>query len=123
MTDKEKKEKIRIFTEQIQAADPEREFEIIKIFQKKWHTRVLFELEEKSPRRFGELSREVPGISNAVLSNVLRSLEDEGFVERVQFNEIPPHVEYSLTDSGHGLLSVFYEMLQWESIYRPESFR
>lgn len=122
MTEQEMRSEIARQTARIQSVDTEREFEIIKIFQMKWHGRVLFELLEKSPRRFGELQREVPGISNAVLSSVLRSLAEKGLVERVQFNEIPPHVEYSLTERGRGLLPVYYEMIRWETRYMPQSF-
>ena len=122
MTEQEMRNEIELQTAKIQQVDTEREFEIIKIFQMKWHGRVLFELLEKSPRRFGELQREVPGISNAVLSSVLRSLAEKGLVDRVQFNEIPPHVEYSLTEHGKGLLPIYYEMIRWETKYAPQSF-
>lgn len=122
MTEQEMRSEIALQTAKIQSIDTEREFEIIKIFQMKWHGRVLFELLEKSPRRFGELQREVPGISNAVLSSVLRSLVEKGLVAREQFNEIPPHVEYSLTEQGRGLLPIYYEMIRWETKYMPRSF-
>lgn len=122
MNEQEMRTEIALQTAKIQSIDTEREFEIIKIFQMKWHGRVLFELLENSPRRFGELQREVPGISNAVLSSVLRSLAKKGLVERVQFNEIPPHVEYSLTERGKALLPVYYEMIRWETNHMPQSF-
>ncbi len=122
MTEQEMRREIARQTARIQSIDAGREFEIIKVFQMKWHGRVLFELLEKSPRRFGELRREVPGISNAVLTTVLRSLAEKGLVERVQFNEIPPHVEYSLTERGKGLLPVYYEMIRWETEHMPQSF-
>ena len=122
MTEQEMRNEIELQTAKIQQIDTEREFEIIKVFQMKWHGRVLFELLEKSPRRFGELQREVPGISNAVLSSVLRSLAEKGLVDRVQFNEIPPRVEYSLTERGKGLLPIYYEMIRWETKYAPQSF-
>ena len=122
MTEQEMRNEIELQTAKIQQIDTEREFEIIKVFQMKWHGRVLFELLEKSPRRFGELQREVPGISNAVLSSVLRSLTEKGLVDRVQFNEIPPHVEYSLTEHGKGLLPIYYEMIRWETKYAPQRF-
>lgn len=122
MTEQEMQKEIALQTTKIQQIDTAREFEIIKIFQMKWHGRVMFELLEKSPRRFGELQREVPGISNAVLSSVLHNLVEKGLVLREQFNEIPPHVEYSLTERGKGLLPVYYEMIRWETKYMPESF-
>ncbi|MGM9608220.1 MAG: winged helix-turn-helix transcriptional regulator [Oscillospiraceae bacterium] len=97
-----------------------KDYEVISIFQTKWHGRVLFELLLKSPRRFGELKREVPGISNAVLTSVLRGLEERELITRKQFNEIPPHVEYALTEQGRGMLPIFYEMIRWEKKYLPD---
>ncbi len=66
-----------------------------------------------SPARFGELKRGLPGITGTALSNVLKELEADGFVRREQFNEIPPHVEYSLTEKGADLQPVFYQMMLW----------
>ena len=48
-----------------------------------------------------------------MLSNTLRDLEELGIVHREQFNEIPPHVEYSLTKKGKALLPVFFELAKW----------
>ena len=63
--------------------------------------------------RFGELQRAMPRVTNAMLTATLRDLERIGIVDRQQFNEIPPHVEYSLSDKGKDLLPVFYEMTKW----------
>ena len=68
------------------------------------------------------MQRDIPGISNAVLTNVLRALAEKDLITRIQFNEIPPHVEYSLTERGKGMLPIFYEMIRWEKEYLPESF-
>ena len=54
-----------------------------------------------------------------MLTASLRELEKDGLVSRIQFNEIPPHVEYSLTDKGKALLPVFYEMTKWGFRYIP----
>lgn len=120
MTDQEMLDAIAVQTARLEQVG--KDYEIIKIFQTKWHGRVLFELLEKSPRRFGELQRDIPGISNAVLTNVLRALAEKDLITRIQFNEIPPHVEYSLTERGKGMLPIFYEMIRWEKEYLPESF-
>lgn len=120
MTEQEMMDEIAVQTARIERVG--KDFEIIKIFQTKWHSRVMFELLQKSPQRFGELQREIPGISNAVLTNVLRALADKDLISRIQFNEIPPHVEYSLTERGRGTLRIFYEMICWEKEYLPESF-
>lgn len=59
------------------------------------------------------MKKAVPGITNTMLTNTLRDLEKFGIVHREQFNEIPPHVEYSLTEKGKALLPVFTELTKW----------
>lgn len=91
-----------------------------EIFQSKWYARVLFELCQKNPSRFGELKRSIPEISNVVLTSTLRGLEEKKLIVREQFNEIPPHVEYALTESGFAMLPIFYEIIRWEEKYITE---
>jgi len=114
---------IRKQSDKAQSVDIGREFEIVKLLQSKWHGRVIFEIIEKSPRSFGELKNEVPGISSAVLTTVLKSLIEKGIVIRTQFNETPMHVEYTLTEKGEAMIPMFYEMLMWETVYHPETFQ
>lgn len=85
----------------------------LSLFNGKWRTYILFELCKKSALRFGELKKAVPGITNTMLTSTLRDLEDIGIVKREQFNEIPPHVEYSLAESGKQLLPIFFEIAKW----------
>lgn len=89
----------------------------LNLLQGKWSTRVLYELQKQDSVRFGELARMIGGITNTVLTSTLRDLEAKGLVNRVQFNEIPPHVEYSLTESGKALQAVFAEMATWAQTY------
>ena len=79
----------------------------------KWRTYVLYELCRHPSLRFGEIKKAIPLITNTMLTTTLRDLEKLGIVLREQFNEIPPHVEYSLTDSGKALLPVFFEIAKW----------
>lgn len=76
------------------------------MLQGKWKTQILYEL--CIPRR-GALQhmKELPGITNTMLTNSLRELEADGFINRVQVNEIPPHVEYSFTERGRNLMPIF----------------
>ena len=67
--------------------------------------------------RFGELKNKIPNITNTVLSSTLRELEEAELVDRRQFNEIPPHVEYSLTQKGRDLMPIFFEMFKWGMEY------
>jgi len=55
-----------------------------------------------------------------MLTSTLRDLKKLGIVAREQFNEIPPHVEYSLTDSGKDLLPIFYEIAKWSEAHLSE---
>ena len=58
-------------------------------------------------------------ITNTMLTNALKELEGDGLVHREQYNEIPPRVEYSLTEKGRDLLPVFYAVSQWGMKYIP----
>ena len=92
-------------------------YEGFEIMQTKWCARILLELCQRSPQRFGELKGALPEISNVVLASALRFLAQRGMILRRQFNEIPARVEYSLTGKGRGMLTVIYEMIQWEEKY------
>ena len=86
---------------------------LLLILQGKWKNQVLYELCIKEPIRFGELKKNLIGITNTMLTNSLRKLEADGLISREQFNEIPPRVEYSFTQKGRDLMPVFYAMMNW----------
>ena len=81
--------------------------------QGKWKAQILYQFCIHKKIRFGELKKSLPGITNTMLTNALRELVRDGLVLREQFNEIPPHVEYSFSEMGRDLLPVFYEMMVW----------
>lgn len=56
-------------------------------------------------------------MSQILLTTTLRDLEEIGIVRRIQFNEIPPHTEYSLTEKGKAFFPIFYEIAKWGEIY------
>lgn len=85
----------------------------LELLSGKWRTHIIYELCKKPSCRFGELKKAVPRITNTMLTTTLRDLEKLGIVNRKQFNEVPPHVEYSLTDKGKELLPVFFEIAKW----------
>lgn len=76
-----------------------------KIFSGKWSILIIHYLSEKT-YRFGELQREIPEITQATLTKQLRYLEEFGLVNRYVYQEIPPKVEYSLTDIGREFIPV-----------------
>ncbi len=86
---------------------------LLLMIQGKWKSRILYQLCIHDRIRFGELKKQLPGITNAMLINSLRELIRDGLVTREQFNEIPPHVEYSFSEMGRDLLPVFYSMMIW----------
>ncbi len=115
MTENEMLRAIMEHTEYIKQHDLP--FEWFEIIQTKWCGRILLELCQESPLRFGALKKKLPEISNVVLTSALKTLIDRNLVIREQFNEIPPHVEYSLTEKGTGMLKIFYEVVSWENQY------
>lgn len=90
---------------------------ILNLFQRKWNLRIIYELSKHESMRFGELKKAVLDISNTVLTSTLKALENQGLVLRQQFNEVPPHVEYSLTESVKALDKVFQTMREWGNRY------
>lgn len=92
---------------------------VIQMLQGKWKLQIIYELCIRSPMRFGELKKMLKPITNTMLTNALKELEEDGLVHREQYNEIPPRVEYSLTEKGQDMLSVFYAISQWGMKYIP----
>jgi Predicted transcriptional regulators len=84
----------------------------VELIGGRWKTLILYHL-SFSKRRFGEIAVRIPNISRKVLTEQLKELEKDGLVLRKQFNEIPPRVEYSLTDLSKSLSRVFKEMETW----------
>jgi Predicted transcriptional regulators len=69
-------------------------------------------------KRFGELKKSLPGISQKVLTSHLRAMEESGLVSRKVFAEVPPKVEYSLTETGKSLKPVHDAMWKWGEDYK-----
>jgi DNA-binding HxlR family transcriptional regulator len=88
----------------------------ITLLGSKWKLLILREL-FKGMRRFGELSRSVPGISQKMLTQQLRQMEEDGLVSRKIYPEVPPRVEYSLTDIAMSLKPVLDAMHKWGTKY------
>lgn len=78
----------------------------------KWKPVILYNL-SSGTKRFGEIAVRIPTISRKVLTEQLKALENDGLVERKQFNEIPPRVEYSLTSLGESLSPIMNEIALW----------
>ena len=82
----------------------------------KWKLFILRNL-LACPNRFGELRKTIPGISQKVLTENLRSLESDGIVIRTVFAEVPPRVEYKLSELGETMRPIIKEMEKWGLFY------
>lgn len=84
----------------------------------KWKVIILWHLKEGGVKRFGELQRLVSGISQKMLTQELRDLEESGLVSRKVYPVVPPKVEYSLTETGWSLKPVLEQLCEWGKEYR-----
>ena len=82
----------------------------------KWAVLILMYLED-GPIRFNELLRKMPKMTHATLSVQLKALEENGLVKRIQYEAIPPKVEYSLTEIGHKFHPVIAAIEAWGNEY------
>ena len=89
----------------------------LALISDRWKVLILRDLMQDT-RRFGELKRSVGHISQKVLTTHLRSMEQSGLINRHVYAEVPPRVEYSLTDLGRSLKPVLDAMRTWGEEYR-----
>ena len=95
---------------------------LLLMLQGRWKSRIMYEMCMLGTVRFGRLKKDLPGITNTMLTKALRELEEDGLLSREQFNEIPPRVEYSLTPMGRDLLPVFYAIMNWGFLHEEELY-
>ncbi|MDO4536518.1 MAG: helix-turn-helix domain-containing protein [Clostridium perfringens] len=86
--------------------------ELQRIISGKWKIYILWSL-YLNTMRFGELNRLIPNITQSMLTKQLRELEQDGFVKRYVYREVPPRVEYSLTELGLKFIPLVKEMRRW----------
>ncbi len=79
----------------------------------KWKMSIIWQLHTNGVLRYGELKRNVDGITNMMLTQSLQELQQYDIVKRVQYMEVPPKVEYSLTEGGQGLIPALEAMATW----------
>lgn len=90
----------------------------MKVLGGKWKPILINAIYFTAPARFGELKRSVKGITQSMLTQQLRELEDDGIIDRKIYAEIPPKVEYTLTEFGLTLSPVIQTMAKWGEEYR-----
>lgn len=84
----------------------------VALINGKWKLLILKELSQ-GPVRYGQLGERLPAISSKVLTQQLREMEADGLIARTVFPEIPPRVEYSLSEMGTGIFTIFVELRRW----------
>jgi DNA-binding HxlR family transcriptional regulator len=84
----------------------------VSLIEGKWKCVILYHLAEGT-LRFSDLRRSIPGITQRMLTNQLRELESDGLIGRVIYAQIPPRVEYSLSDRGRSLRPALASLKEW----------
>lgn len=96
-------------------------FEVaLELMGGKWKGLILWKLHEKDVLRYGELSRQIEGITQKMLTQQLREMEKSGLVHREMYSQIPPKVEYSLTSYGKELSDILIAMKEWGVRYAED---
>lgn len=90
---------------------------ILDIIGNKWNDRIVYTLNHKT-KRFGQLKKELEPISQKILTEHLRELENYGIIKRTVYNEVPPKVEYSLTELGQSLIHIIHMLYEWGYKYQ-----
>jgi len=91
----------------------------LSIISGKWKMIILYWLVEAQPIRYNELQRLIGTISHKTLSVQLKELENDGLITREEYPQIPPKVEYSLSEKGQSLYPLMEAMCQWGKKYKP----
>lgn len=89
----------------------------VSMIGNKWKLLIIRNLQAR-PWRFNELQRDLTGISQKVLTDSLRSMEADGIITRTVYAEVPPRVEYALSELGDSLCPVMDEMKKWGLMYK-----
>ena len=89
----------------------------VSLIGSKWKLLIIRNLLER-PWRFNELKKNLEGISQKVLTDSLRSMEEDGLITRTVYPEVPPHVEYALSDLGETMRPILDAMKEWGTWYK-----
>ncbi len=92
----------------------------LTIFGGKWKSRIICVLASRQTLRYSEIRNEMKNITDAVLAATLKDLIGDGIVERRSYDEIPPRVEYSLTEKGSSVVPILQEICQWSGVFYKE---
>lgn len=88
----------------------------------KYKGRILLALHRNERLRYGELVREVDDVSTKMLTQALKELESDELIVREMFPEVPPRVEYSLSDTGKEFIPMLHQLIKWGEIQQEKDF-
>ena len=94
----------------------------LEIFGGKWKSRIICVLDSKKILRYSELRSEMGNVTDAVLAAALKELISDQIVFRQSFNEVPPHVEYSLTERGRSVVPILQSICKWAGLYPKKNY-
>jgi DNA-binding HxlR family transcriptional regulator len=85
----------------------------VSVIGGKWKIRILYQIYIGQVRRYGELKKLVPGITHKMLNQQLKELENDNLIHREEYHQIPPKVEYTLTERGKTMLPILKQLTEW----------
>jgi DNA-binding HxlR family transcriptional regulator len=92
----------------------------LEIFGGKWKSRIICVLAEKSTLRYSELRKEMSNITDAVLAATLKELITNNMIQRKSYDEIPPRVEYCLSEKGLSVVPILQSICYWSGAYHKD---
>jgi DNA-binding HxlR family transcriptional regulator len=87
------------------------------MFGGKWRSRILCVLSAQEPLRYSSIRKEMVNITDAVLAQTLKELIADGLISRRSYDEIPPRVEYSLTEKGRSVVPILQSICKWSGMF------
>jgi DNA-binding HxlR family transcriptional regulator len=93
----------------------------LEIFGGKWKSRIICVLAEKIVLRYSALRKEMMNITDAVLASTLKELIADQIIQRQSYDEIPPRVEYRLTNKGKSIVPILQSICKWSGAYHKEN--
>ena len=92
----------------------------LTLFGGKWRSRIICVLFAHKKLRYSEIRKEMYNITDAVLASTLKELMEDGLIDRKSYGEIPPRVEYSLTEKGQSVVPILQSICKWSGIFYKE---
>lgn len=94
----------------------------LRLISGKWRLPILWKLYDHKILRFNALKKEVTGITNMMLTQCLQDFEEHNLISRIQYKEIPPRVEYTLTSDGIALILLLKQLHEWGNLQLEKTY-